>query len=119
MVMTKKRSPNQTLAHMRAAPQLLTRAKVELRDKIRAQAERAIELLFDTIDGKVESVEPMRIKACQIVLAKVLPDLSSSDVTVHDPYAGQTAEQLLTTLRQAVDQLDAADRAQVQHLLAS
>ena len=118
-MLTKKRTTNQTLASMKAQPQVLARAKMELRDKIRMQAERAIELLFDTIDGKVEGVEPMRIKACQIVLAKVLPDLSSSDVTVHDPYAGQTAEQLLTTLRAAVDQLDAADRAQVQHLLAS
>lgn len=115
MATTKKRTPNQTLAHIRAQPQLLTRAKVELRDRIRNQAERAVDLLVAAVDGKVDPT-PMRVKAAQILLAKVLPDLSSSDVTVHDPHAGKTAEELLDMLKAAVAGLDAAAREQILHL---
>lgn len=116
MAKTQIRSTNQIIAHMRNQPQLLTRAKVELRDKIRQQAERAVELLVDAVDGKVDPT-PMRVKAAQILLAKVLPDLSSSDITVHDPYAGKSPDELLAALHTALEQLDHATRTQIQGLL--
>lgn len=51
------------------------------REKIRAA--HIINRLHDYIDAKIE-MAPAQVKACQVLLAKVLPDLSASDITRHN-----------------------------------
>lgn len=50
------------------------------REKIRAA--HIINRLHDYIDSKIE-MAPAQVKAAQVLLAKVLPDLSAADITRH------------------------------------
>lgn len=71
------------------------------RSRIAQSAGQLISNLTKHAHGERDMTQS-QVKATQVLLAKVLPDMTSSEVTVHDPAASMTEAQLLDALARAL-----------------
>lgn len=94
---------------------VLHRDTTDWRRRIRDSMAQIIPRLSRCASGKLD-MTPTQVKAAQVLLSKVLPDLTSADITLNDPADGKTAEQLIVMLQTALLQADASVRA---HILAA
>lgn len=99
----------------------------ELRDTIRRSAGQLVGQLRRHALGASE-MQATQVKAAQVLLGKILPDMTAAEVTIHDPAAGKTEAELLlalahslqgapTELRQAV--LQALTGRVIEHVPAN
>lgn len=94
---------------------VLHRDTTDWRRRIRDSMAQVIPRLEQCASGELE-LSQTQIKAAQILMAKVLPDLTSADITITDPSEGKSAEQLIAMLQTALLQADASVKA---HILAA
>lgn len=68
------------------------------RDRIVASVGQFLPRLIACASGQAE-MTPSQVRAATVLLNKVLPDLGSSDVTVHDASVGKTEAELMAELK--------------------